>query len=101
MEIMTRIPYATIVEFLPNGGAGVVLCRCCREGDSWRLRVELMMDGNAPRSCEKGHTGKSFHTGHLVKTNILYQSKQKSEYKIRSHERKSGRKHLMQVAGKE
>ena len=34
MEIMTRIPYATIVEFLPNGGAGVVLCRCWKEGDS-------------------------------------------------------------------
>ena len=39
------------------------------------------MDGNAPIGCEKGHTGKSNHTGYLVKADILDQSKQKSEYK--------------------
>ena len=55
------------------------------------------MDGNAPTDCEKGHSGKSNHNGYRVKANILDQSKQKSKYKLCSHEKMAGRK----VAGKE
>ena len=87
---MTRTPYATIVEVPSKGEPGAILDRCRREGDSCRLPVEPMMDGNVPTRCEKGHTGKSNHTGILVKADILDQSKQRGEYKILPHERISG-----------